>query len=112
MDTADTPLLDLGSFDFTPDWAKKDAKVTVGKTSPVRDERAERKPFAPRGDKPFERGPRKPFAPRGENAAPRRFGDKPRFERPKPLDVEVKILPETKALGTIIRKLQGDYHAY
>jgi len=108
--------LDLGSFDFTPDWAKKDAKVTVGKDAARSASepypRAERKPFAPRGDKPFERGPRKPFAPRGENAAPRRFGDKPRFERPKPLDVEVKILPETKALGTIIRKLQGDYHAY
>ena len=110
MDTANTTTLDLGSFDFTPDWAKRDAKVTVGKTSPVREDRPERKPFERRGDRPFEK--------RGENAAPRRFGDRPqfgdrpRFERPKPLAAEVKVLPETKALGTVIRKLQNDYHAY
>ena len=109
--------MDLGSFDFTPDWAKKDAKVTVGKDAaraasepesrPARDAR---KPFDKRGDRPFARDARKPFDKRGGEA--RRFGDRPRFERPKPLDVEVKILPETKALGTIIRKLQGDSHAF
>ena len=107
MSTEEAPKVDLGSlgaFDFTPDWAKKDAGVTVGKTSPVRN-------FGdrPQGDRPKGRGPeggKKPF---------RKFDGprKPRFEdRPKPLQAEVKILPETKALGTIIRKLQQDTHAY
>ena len=100
-------ILDLGSIDFTPDWAKKDAGVNVGKVRPERESsfakatedkqgRGDRKPFA--GKKPFSRKP---------------FDRKPRFaERPKPLEAEVKILPETKALGTIIRKLQVDTHAY
>ena len=90
----------LGSFDFTPDWAKRDAKVSVGKIRPERAEqgtdrgpRPEKKPFK-RFDRP-------------------KFQERPRFqERPKPLDCEVKVLPETKALGTIIRKIQGDSHAY
>ena len=57
------------------------------------------------GSQPF--GPKKSFGDR------KPFDRKPRFEdRPKPLDVEVKVLPETKALGTIIRKLQNDIHAY
>ena len=95
-------LSGLGSFDFTPDWARGDAKVSVGKIRPEKGdrgigngERGTGKSFGER--KPFKRGgfERKPFA-----------------ERPKPLDCEVKVLPETKALGTIIRKLQGDFHAY
>ena len=114
MSTEEAPKVDLGSlgaFDFTPDWAKKDAGVTVGKTSPVRN-------FGdrPQSDRPKGRGPeggKKPFrkfdGPRKPFDGPR----KPRFEdRPKPLQAEVKILPETKALGTIIRKLQQDTHAY
>lgn len=108
-------ILDLGSIDFTPAWAKKDAGVSVGKIRPERDD-ARGPRDENRGKKPF--GDRKPL---GERKS---FGDrkpfqkkpfdrKPRFEdRPKPLDVEVKILPETKALGTIIRKLQNDIHAY
>ena len=112
-------ILNLGSIDFTPDWAKKDAGVNVGKIRPERDNREEgrgkreegrgfAKPFGDR--KPF--GERKPFAkkPFGDKKP---FDRKPRFtERPKPLEAEVKILPETKALGTIIRKLQSDTHAY
>ena len=121
MEKEDTPQLDfgsLGNLDFTPDWAKKDAGVTVGKTTPERTfgERrpmGEKKPFGDR--RPF--GEKKPF---GEGGRRPGFGKKPfsrdarpRFEdRPKPLDAEVKILPETKALGTIIRKLQQDFHAY
>ncbi len=90
-------MLDLGSIDFTPDWARKDAGVSVGKVRPVR----EPKEKTPRGDRP----------PRGEK--PFHKKSTPRFvERPKPLDAEVKVLPETKALGTIIRKLQSDFHAY
>jgi len=95
----------LGSFDFTPDWAKKDAGVTVGKVRPERPARPDRKDF----------GERKPFAGGGKTMGPKKpFAERrPRFEeRAKPLDAEVKILPETKALGTIIRKLQGDMHAY
>ena len=108
-------ILDLGSFDFTPAWAKKDAKVNVGKIRPEGDRGAERgdrprKPFGDRkafGDGRRPQGDRKPFGPR------KPFGDRPRFEeRPRPLACEVKVLPETKALGTIIRKLQGDAHAY
>ncbi len=97
----------LGSFDFTPSWAKSGSKVSVGA---VRPEREDGKRFGDRGAKPS--GERRPFGER------KPFGKKPferraRFEeRPRPLDCEVKILPETKALGTIIRKLQGDTHAY
>lgn len=99
----------LGSFDFTPDWAKKDAGVSVGKVRPERkfDDPAGRKPRGdgkPFGGKPFVKKPfgrpsfdRKPFVPR---------------EQLRPLDAEIKVLPETKALGTIIRKLQQDVHAY
>jgi hypothetical protein len=36
----------------------------------------------------------------------------PRREFIPPFSGEVKILPDTKALGTIIRKLQNDTHAY
>ena len=112
-------ILDLGSIDFTPDWAKKDAGVNLGKIRPDRADREDgrekreggRGPGKPFGDrKSF--GDRKPFAkkPFGDKKP---FDRKPRFaERPKPLEAEVKVLPETKALGTIIRKLQGDTHAY
>lgn len=103
MDTVESPILDLGAIDFTPDWAKKGAGVTVGKNNrPERSFDEKRPPVERKGfvKKPFDRD-RKP-----------RF-EKPRFEeRPKPLQAEVKVLPETKALGTIIRKLQQDTHAY
>ena len=99
-------VLNLGAIDFTPDWAKKDAGVNVGKIRPAREFGDEK----PRDDrKAF--GERKPMGERRPFKKP--FERKPRFEeRPKPLDAEVKILPETKALGTIIRKLQNDTHAY
>ena len=110
-------ILDLGSIDFTPDWAKKDAGVNLGKIRPERDERGKgigdqgsgiRKSFGDR--KPF--GEKKPFSKKPFGGR-KPFDRKPRFaERPKPLEAEVKILPETKALGTIIRKLQADAHAY
>ena len=109
----------LGSFDFTPDWAKGEKKVTVdarGGGRPFDAKPADRKP-SDRG-KPFER---KPFERRGDRGpGPRRQDGggrqfdrrQPREERPQPLDAEVKVLPEPKALGTIFRKLQQDYHAY
>jgi hypothetical protein len=109
MEQEDSLKLNLGSIDFTPDWAKKDAGVTLsagkggfprggedGRPEAKGRSGGERKPFV---KKPFDRA--------------RTFERKNRFEeRPRPLDAEVKILPETKALGTIIRKLQQDTHAY
>ena len=118
---AKVDLGSLGSFDFTPDWAKKDAGVTVGKTRPERPSRVagenaggERRMDSPRGDrKPFAKRPfdrNKPKFAKPGTGVGRGIGGG--FERPKPLTAEVKVLPETKALGTIIRKLQQDYHAY
>ena len=123
MDTEETPKLDLGSFDFTPAWAKSGPKVVVGK---VRPERAfdEKKPFGERRKFDGKGGPRegagqgRPQREGGFGGGKRPFAKRPfdrgerTFDRPKPLDAEVKILPETKALGTIIRKLQQDTHAY
>ncbi len=131
MDNEANKILDLGSIDFTPEWAKKDAGVVVGKTTPVR-ESGERKPFADRrgggGRAPDDRRSQSPRGAGPRQGAP---GQKPgggrpfdrdrsrpfdrsqrSFDRPRPLDADVKILPETKALGTIMRKLQQDYHAY
>lgn len=122
MEQEESPKLDLGSlgsFDFTPDWAKKDAGVTVGKVRPERDRPAftDKKSFGDKrqfGEKRSfgekrQFGGKKPFLRDGERKP---FGRGPAPERPRPLDVDVKILPETKALGTIIRKLQQDAHAY
>ena len=106
-------ILDLGSIDFTPDWAKKDAGVNVGKIRPEREDAGagRPRPEGRNGGKPF--GGRKSFGERKPFGDRKPFDRKSRFaERPKPLEAEVKILPETKALGTIIRKLQGDTHAY
>lgn len=112
MSTDESVKLDLGAFDFTPDWAKKDAGVTVGKMRPAREETAADAARGPqrgadRGKKPF--GPRKPFARGDRREAPMRGPVRP--EEPQ-LELEVKVLPETRALGTIIRKLQQDPHAY
>jgi hypothetical protein len=105
----------LGSLDFTPDWARKSAGVVVGRTdSPERGQQAQPKSDgdrrAPRdkfkGERKFAKGAGKPFANRrGEDSGRSR-------ERIQPLEAEIKILPETKALGTIIRRLQSDTHAY
>ena len=122
MEQEESSKLDLGSlgsFDFSPDWAKKDAGVTVGKVRPER-ERDEggargfsgsgRKSFGDGQGRVFSGGNRKPF---GEKRPFSRGGQRPApVERQRPLDVEVKVLPETKALGTIIRKLQQDSQAY
>ena len=126
-------LSSLGSFDFTPDWAKKDTKVSVGKFRPEASGgdvggqeggARGRRPFGERrqfGDqKPH--GDKRQFGEKRSFGEKRQFGDKRPFggrgqggapaERQRPLDVDVKILPETKALGTIIRRLQNDIHAY
>lgn len=105
-------ILDLGSIDFTPEWAKKSAGVTVGKSNTFTEGRFDRSKERvqpdKKGSKPFaerNQGERKSFKERGH------FNQR-NAERPKPLDAEIKILPETKALGTIIRKLQQSFTAY
>ena len=120
-------LSGLGSFDFTPDWAKgrSDDKSRYARFEGRDDDRSgdrrssgdrrqsgerkpsnrERKPFD-RERKPFDRE-RKPFGDRG----PRR-DDRPRREFVKPLDVDVRILPSQKELGPIIRQLQTKHTAY
>ena len=79
-DNAKLDLGSLGSFDFTPDWARKDAGVTVGKVRPERAE-GDRKPFGdrkPSGDrKPF--GERKPFGDRKQFGDRKPFGDRKGF---------------------------------
>ena len=111
-------ILDLGSIDFTPAWAKKEAGVNLGKIRPERDEREKgirdqgsgiRKPFGDSPSRSFGAAGKKPFSKKPFAGARR---PRPQFDRPRPLEAEVKILPETKALGTIIRKLQADTHAY
>ena len=98
----DNEMLNLGSLDFTPDWARKDAGVKVSAPRNAGAETRERGPMRDRSDRPPRKFDRKPRT------------DMPRFQKPveKPLAVEVKILPETHALGTIIRKIQNDQHAY
>lgn len=112
MSEQDQTILDFGSIDFTPEWARKSAGVTVtagrGGLPQERGQRDSRDfTKAPRRDFPRKNGDKKPFAGRADKDRSPRFA-----ERVKPLDAEVKILPETKALGTIIRKLQQDTHAY
>ena len=124
--------LDLGSIVFTPDWARGSAGVTIGKhgrgagaeadgdrgtqrPDGGRKQFGNRKPFGDRkqfGDrKPF--ADRKQFGDRKPLGDRKPFGERRQFEpRERPLSVDVKVLPETKALGAIIRRLQQDIHAY
>ncbi|MGN0853370.1 MAG: hypothetical protein ACI4Q3_08340, partial [Kiritimatiellia bacterium] len=111
-ETTDGVALDLsglGGFDFTPAWAKgkADDKARFSRFE-AREERGER---ADRGG--GRRGPRPPSE-RGERSEHRRG---PREDRPqrtfvKPLDVDVRILPNQKELGTIIRQIQTSGLAY
>lgn len=125
----------LGSFDFTPDWARgrSDDKAKYAHFE-QREERLGdegRRRFgggAPRGrDDGGRRPPRRASSSDGEgrrNAfgdrrGPRPFGDRRgdgqgRPARPfvKPLDVDVRILPSQKDLGTIIKRIQTTGLAY
>ena len=101
MDTTDTAI-SIGSLDFTPDWAKRGAGVSMGGVRPERDDdRAEQ----PRRDE-RRTGPKRRDDRRDQRPAKRRF------EQLKPLDADIKVLPDSKALGTVIRRLQGDGRAY
>ena len=144
-DAEPVDLSGLGSFDFTPAWAKGSASDTSKfkrfegreESESRRDERGEgrksfgdrrsaedRKPFKDRGD-----GDRRQFRDRGDGerrqAGPRRRDDSAgardarpyrgdRQARPfvKPMDAEVRILPNQKELGPVIRKIQTSHLAY
>ncbi|MBR1921772.1 MAG: hypothetical protein IJ829_07225, partial [Kiritimatiellae bacterium] len=63
MEQEDSSRLDLGSlgsFDFAPDWAKKDAGVTVGKVRPESAFGAALGRSSPTGDRRPVGGDRKP----------------------------------------------------
>lgn len=126
----------LGSFDFTPAWAKgkpddaakfarfeareetpaRGDRPRFGQGGPRRDDRGPR-PGGPRrderGPRRDDRGPRGGFGgprddrgPRGGFGGPRRE-DRPPREFVKPLDVDVRILPGQKQLGEFIRRIQS-----
>ena len=126
----------LGSFDFTPAWAKgkpddaakfarfeareetpaRGERPRFGQGGPRRDDRGPR-PGGPRrderGPRRDDRGPRGGFGgprddrgPRGGFGGPRRE-DRPPREFVKPLDVDVRILPGQKQLGEFIRRIQS-----
>ena len=119
MSDAETP--ETFGFDFAPAWARGSAEDYVsryqGKNYDERTGREER----PRRDRPPrrerdggrpERRPRRE-APEGERR-PRREGGRPfeRREPVKPLDAEIRILPNQKNLGVIIKTLQGTHVAF
>lgn len=122
METND--ILGIGSIDFAPDWARKEAGVTAGAGGESRGGgRAEGVPQAAEGREPRQGGGRGPFRPaggggreprRGGDGAPRHGGARRPAQAPErtPFPFEIKLLPEPKALGTIIRKLQQEPLAY
>ena len=136
QDAGAVDLSGIGSFDFTPDWAKgkPDDKSRYARFEP-REDRDERPDSGRAGARPS-RGDDlsgKTRFPGGQRAGDRnRFGDRDRFSggsrsratdggrgqrrefRPfvKPLDAEVRILPSQKDLGGIIRKIQTSHLAY
>ena len=125
----------LGSFDFTPAWAKgkpdDKAKFARFEEREERRDRGERPRFGQGGPRRDDRGPRRgDRGPRRDDRGPRRDdrGPRPSFGKPsmggrrddrgprefiKPLDVDVRILPGQKQLGEFIRRIQGaPYMAY
>jgi len=106
-------LSGIGSFDFTPDWAKgkSDDKSRYARFEPKEEGsgRSERPPRS--GDFRGERRPHRDGRRRDEGQG--RGGPRREF-RPfvRPLDAEVRILPNQKELGAIIRKIQTSHLAY
>ncbi len=118
-------LSELGSFDFTPAWAKgrADDKTKYSRFEASEERKEARRPFGER--KPFgDRTPRRDDrTPRcddragwRDDRAGRRDERRPRRDDArvfiKPLDVDVRILPSQKELGPIIRQLQTKHTAY
>ena len=136
QDAGAVDLSGIGSFDFTPDWAKgkPDDKSRYARFEP-REERDDRPARGRAGARPSRDDDHsgKPRFSGGQRSGDRnRFGDRDRFSggpRPrandgdrgprreprqfvKPLDAEVRILPNQKDLGGIIRKIQTSHLAY
>lgn len=126
MDTEDTPRVDLGAlgtFDFTPDWAKKEAGVSMGKFSsaPAAAEHKDRRHGAGAREPRPDRGlrsqlPKSPRPDRGARPGGAALGQghsrRADSARVRLLPLEVKVLPESKALGTVMRKVQQGFLAY
>ncbi|MDO4527742.1 MAG: hypothetical protein Q4C03_03025 [bacterium] len=137
MSDADTP--ETFGFDFAPDWARKSADEYVsryqGKNYDERtgreerprrdsqtrgDRRDDRRPRPPRRDNDGERRPRRDDGFKGRPRGPRseQQGDAPRtqrpprFERVQPLNADIRLLPNQKNLGVIIKTLQGTHTAF
>ncbi len=128
-------------FDFAPDWARKSSDEYVsryqGKNYDERTGREERphregsfrdrprreegeRPRRPRHEGHNDRRPRRdreggfrdrPRREEGDSSAPRREY-RPRREFVKPLDADIRILPNQKNLGAIIKTLQGTHVAF
>ena len=117
MSDADKPEESLG-FDFAPAWARESADAYVsryqGKNYDERTGREER----PRREGGRDRPPRRDGREDGRARTPRRReGEAPRARGPrrepvKPLDAEIRILPNQKNLGVIIKTLQGTHVAF
>lgn len=122
-------LLDLsalGSFDFTPDWAKEKSTVKkfdrfinegdqrVGASSSRKggERRRDEKSYD-RKDSRSRDGFRRSDSRDRKGGGDRRNGEfRKAREFIKPLDAQIRILPSQKDRGTIIRKIQTTHYAY
>ncbi|MGN1360399.1 MAG: hypothetical protein ACI4X9_08130 [Kiritimatiellia bacterium] len=131
---------DLLNFDFAPEWAKGDSGVKVVQSGGYRSRAAfqsddtsddngqsrykrDRRQDAFKRDRPrrdfrqedrLDRSPRDRSEPRFERREGSSNFRRPGNNRPplKPLNLEVRLLPEPKALGNIMRRIQASGHAY
>ncbi len=133
MSDADTP--DTFGFDFAPDWARKSSDEYVSRYQgknydertgreerPHRErddrrDRNDRRPRPPRRDNDGEMRPRRDDAnkgrpPRGQRSENDTRPRPPRREFIQPLNAEIRILPNQKNLGAIIKTLQGTHTAF
>lgn len=112
---------DIAGF-FAPDWAKEETEETVRVVggAPRRDD-ADDRPPRPRGafpqgrdgDRPRRRPPFPQNREGGRDGAPGRDGfAAPRRPPEKPLALQVRFLPDARALDAIIRRIQTARRAY
>ena len=126
MEKKDTSGLDFGALDLTPDWAKQAAGVNWSK---VEEPRAKVEGRRSEGQRSKAEGQRSKAE--GQRSEGRRFegrrndrqpssGIQARSNRPRPLnrpvvkpaEVDVRVLPDQKALGTVMRKIQSSMQAF
>ncbi len=125
-------LSGIGAFDFTPDWAKgkSDDKSRYARFDPDEEGRGRSEPrrgYGEKGRSPARqrdmRGDmqRRETAGRGTPAFGQQRREDGRGNRPfrrearpfvRPLDADVRILPNQKDLGAVIRKIQTSHLAY